>query len=231
MWCHRKGTSWWGQLYIYYICSPGALLWTRYRYSAAPPSLSIPSVSIWKVSKEPMADTDHKIPSSGRSTQTQSRVQKLILLARLKPILKSNQSQRWNWGICSQTALWLQTKMQKFHSLHRRPCQLNEKKMKYNMKVPLPESLLALSLHFQRALVFLAVNKHNTQMLKATCNGPGQSLYLQTELPQGLLPQPVGVWHSSVPSSPGHRADIPSLSSLRWREEPQLSALWITDYT
>lgn len=40
--------------------------------TAASPSLSIPTVSIWEVSKESMADTDHKIPSSGRSTQTQS---------------------------------------------------------------------------------------------------------------------------------------------------------------
>lgn len=61
------------------------------------------------------------------------------------------------------------------------------------MNILLPESLLVLSLHFQRALVFLAVNKHNTEMLKATSSGPGQTLYLQTDLTQGLLPRPMGV--------------------------------------
>lgn len=58
----------------YTLCAvQGLVLWTN---TAASPSLSIPTVSIWEVSRESMADTDHKIPSSGRSTQTQSRVQK-----------------------------------------------------------------------------------------------------------------------------------------------------------
>lgn len=47
-------------------------------YSAASPSLSIPTVSTWKVSKGSLAGADQNIPPSGRNTQLWRRVNRLV---------------------------------------------------------------------------------------------------------------------------------------------------------
>lgn len=109
-------------LHLLYVHSRGFTL--DWIYSAASPSLSILTVSTWKVSKRSMADADHNIPSSGRNIQTQSRVNRLVSskihsVSKTRTNLSVRPKSKVESAIHSKTALQLQTKTlnQKFQIL------------------------------------------------------------------------------------------------------------------